>query len=124
MFTPSPRCHCRATNQPELRHSVLGKTSDRENIERQSWRIGVGIMPAILLVAALRFTAMRYVVQEALVVLFLVAASTGTILVLAVAFVLVREGIRRTVLWMKIGLVRLARDSCHQSMENEKGTAR
>lgn len=81
-------------------------------------------MPAILLVAALRFTAMRYVVQEALVVLFLVAVSTGTILVLAVAFVLVREGIRRTVLWMKIGLVRLARDSCHQSMENEKGTAR
>jgi hypothetical protein len=87
---------------------MLGKTSDRKNIERQSWRIDVGIMPAILLVTALMFKAKRYVVQEALVVLFLVAVSTGTILVLGVAFLLFQEGIRRTVQWTKIGLIRLA----------------
>ncbi len=88
---------------------MLGKASRRESIGKQCWRIGVRNMPGIVLVAALGFTAKRYVVQEALVVLFLVAVSTGTILVLAIAFLLFQEGIRRTVQWTKIGLILLAR---------------
>jgi hypothetical protein len=87
---------------------MLEKTSQRESVGNHRWRIGVRIMLAALLVAACRFAARRYVVQETLVVLFLVAVSTGTILVLAAAFILIQEGIRRTIQWTKIGLVRLA----------------
>ena len=47
------------------------------------------------------------VVQEILVVLFLVAALITTVFVIAVAFILFPEGIRRAVLWTKIELIRL-----------------
>jgi uncharacterized membrane protein len=83
-----------------------GKKSHRKSIRKQRWRIGVRIMPPILLVAVLRSAAKLYIVREFLAVLFLVAVSTGTILVLAVAFLLFQEGIQRTVQWTKIGLVR------------------
>jgi hypothetical protein len=49
-----------------------------------------------------------YMVEEFLVVLFLLAVSTATILVFAVAFILFQEGIRRAVLWLKTGVMRLA----------------
>jgi hypothetical protein len=108
IFRHFPWSHRRARKQPNLRQSMLGKRSHRESIGRQSWRIVVRIMPVILLVAALMFTGKKYVVEETLVVLFLVAVSTGTILVIAVAFLLLQEGIRRAVQWTKIGLVRPA----------------
>jgi hypothetical protein len=49
-----------------------------------------------------------YTVQEFLAVLLLLAISTATILVFAVAFILFQEGIRRAVLWVKTGVIRLA----------------
>jgi hypothetical protein len=49
-----------------------------------------------------------YTVQEFLVVLFLLAVSTATILVFAVACILFQEGIRRAILWAKTGVMRLA----------------
>jgi hypothetical protein len=60
-------------------------------------------MLALLLVAAMWFLTKIYVVQEVLVVLFLLAASMVTILVLAVVFILFQEGIRRAALWARTG---------------------
>jgi len=71
-------------------------------------------MLALFLVAAMRYATKLYVVQEILVVLFVVATSTSTILVLAVAFILLQGGIRRTALWSKIGLTRLANLSAQE----------
>jgi hypothetical protein len=86
---------------------MLGR-SHRKSIGKQRWRIGVRIMPAVLLVAVLRSAAKQYLVREFLVVLLLLAVSTATILILAVGFTLFQEGIRQTLLWTKIGLIRLA----------------
>jgi hypothetical protein len=68
----------------------------------------VRIMLALLLVATMAFTMKLYMVQEILVLLLVLAVSTVTIFVFAVAFILLQEGIRRAVLWAKIGVVRLA----------------
>jgi hypothetical protein len=73
-----------------------------------SW-LGARIMLAILLLAAWQFAIRFYLTQEIFVVLLLVALSMMVILVIAVAFVLFQEGIRRAILWGKIGFVRLAR---------------
>lgn len=59
-------------------------------------------------VTATGFAMNFYTVQEFLVVLFLLAVSTATILVIAVAFILFQEGIRWAVLWAKTGVIRLA----------------
>jgi hypothetical protein len=49
-----------------------------------------------------------YTVEEFLVVLLLLAVSTATILIFAVAFILFQEGIRRAVLSGRTGVKRLA----------------
>jgi uncharacterized membrane protein len=87
---------------------MLEKRSYRESIGKKSWRIGVWMLLAILVAAVMRPAAKVYLVQEALAVLLLAAVSSGTILVLGVAFVLIQEGIRRTVQWMKLGYIWLA----------------
>jgi len=58
------------------------------------------------LVAAIKYATQLYIVQEVLVVLFLVSFLTMTLLVLTVALILVREGIRRTAFWAKTSLIR------------------
>jgi hypothetical protein len=83
--------------------------SYRESIGiRRFLGIGVRIMLALLLVAAMGFLMKLYVVQEILAVLLLLAVPTVTILVFGVAFILVQEGVRRAVLWTRTGIVRLA----------------
>jgi hypothetical protein len=62
--------------------------SCRETTGTQTRAIGVGIAPALLLIAAM---TELHIVKEILVVLFLVAFSTVTILVLAVAFISGRD---------------------------------
>jgi hypothetical protein len=59
-------------------------------------------------VTAIGFEMNFYTVQEFLVVLLVLAVSTATILVFAVAFILFQEGIRRAVLLAKTGFIRLA----------------
>jgi hypothetical protein len=49
-----------------------------------------------------------YTVQEFLAVLLLLAVLMGTILVFAVVFILLQEGIRRAIFWAKTGAIRLA----------------
>jgi hypothetical protein len=91
-----------------LSDSMPDRKSYQQSIGAQTRRIGVCITLALLLVAAVRFLTKLYIVQEILVVLFLLAISTVTILTFAVAFMLLQEGIRRAALWTKIGLIRLA----------------
>jgi hypothetical protein len=91
-----------------LRDSMPERKSYQQSIGAQTWRIGVWITLALLVVAAVRALTKLYIVQEILVVLLLLAISTVTILTLAVALILLQEGIRRAALWTKIGLIRLA----------------
>jgi hypothetical protein len=72
-----------------------------------SW-LGARILLAALVLAAWQFAIKFYLTQEILVVLLLVALSMIIVLVIAVAFVLLREAIHRAFLWGKIGFVRLA----------------
>jgi hypothetical protein len=65
-------------------------------------------MLALLVIAAMRVLTNFYMVQEILVVLLLLAVLMVSILTLAVACILIHEGIRSAVLWAKIGLMRLA----------------
>lgn len=80
--------------------------SHHESTGKQIWRVGVCIVPVLLLVAAIRFLTKLYVVQEILVVLLLLAASTVTILAFAVAFISLHAGIHRAALWAKAGVLR------------------
>jgi len=87
---------------------MLEKRSDGAGIRTQSRRIGAWLLAAVSLVVVMRPATKVYLVQEALAVLLLVAVSTGTIFAFAVAFLLFREGIRRTIQWMKLGYIWLA----------------
>jgi len=85
----------------------LPQRSYRESTRKQECRIRARTMLALLFVAAMGFAMKLYLVQEILVVLLLLAVSTVTIFILAAAFILFQEGIRRTVLWTKAGVARL-----------------
>jgi hypothetical protein len=95
-------------NEPKLRDPLLEKRSNGAGIRTPSRRIGAWILAAVLLAAVMRPATKVYLVQEALAVFLLVAASTGTIFAFAVAFLLFREGIRRTIQSMKLGYIWLA----------------
>jgi hypothetical protein len=72
-----------------------------------NWHKYVGRFKNILaFVAATGFSMNLYSILEYLELLLLLAVTTATILVLAVAFVLLHEGIRRVVLWAKTGDMR------------------
>jgi hypothetical protein len=87
---------------------MLEKRSNGASIRTHSWRIGAWILATVLFVVVMRPATKVYLVQEALAVLLLVAVSTGTIFAFAVAFLLFREGIRRTIPSMKLGYIWLA----------------
>jgi hypothetical protein len=88
---------------------MLENRNDGTSIRTQSWRIGARILAAVLLVGVMLPATKVYLVQETLAVLLMIAVSTGTIFAFAVAFLLLREGIRRTIQWMKLGYIWLAR---------------
>jgi CBS domain containing-hemolysin-like protein len=75
----------------------------RESIREQTSQIGVRIMLAFLFVAAMGFAGKPYIMQEAIVVLLLLASLMAAILVLAIVFILFLEGISRAVLWKEKG---------------------
>ena len=58
-------------------------------------------MLAFLFVATVGFARKLYIMQEAIVVLLLLAGLMAAILVLATVFTLFLEGISRAVLWKK-----------------------
>jgi hypothetical protein len=65
-------------------------------------------MLAFLFVAVMGFAGKPYIMQEAIVVLLLLASLMAAILVLAIVFILFLEGISRAVLWKKRAVVTLA----------------
>jgi hypothetical protein len=65
-------------------------------------------MLPFLFVAAMGFGGKPYIMQEAIVVLLLLASLMAAILVLAIVFILFLEGISRAVLWKKRAVVSLA----------------
>ncbi len=77
----------------------------RESIREQTLQIGVRIMLAFLFVVAMGFAGKAYIMQEAIVVLLLLASLMAAILVLAIVFILFLEGISRAVLWKKRAVV-------------------
>jgi len=87
---------------------MLEKRSNGASIRTHGWRIGAWILATVLFVVVMRPATKVYLVEEALAVLLLIAVSTGTIFGFAVAFLLLQEGIRRTIQWMKPGYIRLA----------------
>jgi len=80
---------------------MLDRRGYRESIGKQNGKIGVRILLALPLVAAMGFAIKLYIVQEILVVLILLAVSTVTILTLAVAFILIQAAVRWAVLCAK-----------------------
>jgi hypothetical protein len=66
-------------------------------------------MLALLFVATMGFARKLYIMQEAIVVLLLLAVLTAAILVLSVVFILFLEGISWAVLWRKTGITHLSR---------------
>ena len=96
-------------HEADLKDDMPSIRSYLESVERQTLGIGVRIMLALLLVAAMGFVGKLYVVQEILVVLLLLAIPTVTVFVFVVAFILLQEGVRRAVLWAKSGVLRVVR---------------
>ena len=79
---------------------------------RRRYRESIGaknrIMLAFLFVLAMGFAGKPYVMQEAIVVLLLLASLMAAFLVLAIVFILFLEGISRAVFWKKRAVVSLA----------------
>jgi hypothetical protein len=69
---------------------------------------GYSIMPAPLLLTAARLAVNLEMLRESLTVLLVIAVPTATILVLAIAFLLLKEGIRHAIRWAKTRYIRIA----------------
>jgi hypothetical protein len=71
--------------------------------------VGLGsILLALFLVTAMGFAMKLYLLQEILAVLFVLGILTVTILLIVVASILFREGIRHGIFWIKAKIGRLA----------------
>jgi hypothetical protein len=66
------------------------------------WKIGLTILFAISITAV---QLKLYSVEESILVLLFVAAAVVAVLLLLIAFVLLQEGVRRGLLWLKARFV-------------------
>ena len=66
------------------------------------WKIGLIILCAISITAV---QLKLYSVEESILVLLFVAAAVVAVLLLLIAFVLLQEGVRRGLLWLKARVV-------------------
>lgn len=87
--------------------------SYRTTVGRLTWQVGVAGVLALSLLATLALAKRVYMIQEALVGMLLIAISVAVVLFLLVSFVLFQAGIRRSFLWMKTGMARLAKLGHH-----------
>ena len=71
--------------------------------------MGVTVALAFSLLAVLALVKKVYMLEEALVVMLLVALSVAIILLFLVVFVLFQAGIRQAFLLLRTGIVRLTR---------------
>ena len=68
------------------------------------WKIGLAILSAIS-ITAVQLGLKLYSVEESILVLLFVAAAVVAVLLLLIAFVLLQEGVRRGLLWLKARFV-------------------
>src|SRR5277367_5316950 len=64
------------------------------------WKMGLAILFAIS-ITAVQLGLKMYSVEESILVLLFVAAAVVAVLLLLIAFVLLQEGVRRGLLWLK-----------------------
>jgi hypothetical protein len=86
----------------------------RTTVGRLIWQMGMALVFALSLFAALAVMKKVYMVQEALVVMFVTALLVAAILFLLVCFVLFQAAISRTILWTITVVPSLARFSHRQ----------
>jgi hypothetical protein len=97
-----------AKQAADWRDEMLDKNS-RTVVGRLIWQMGVTAALALSLLAVLALGKRVYMLEEALTVMLLIAISVAVILILLVVFVLFQAGIRQVFLWLRAGIVRLAR---------------
>jgi heme/copper-type cytochrome/quinol oxidase subunit 4 len=68
------------------------------------WKMGLAILLAIS-ITAVQLGLKMYSVEESILVLLFIAAAVVAVLLLLIAFVLLQEGVRRGLLWLKTRFV-------------------
>jgi len=68
------------------------------------WKLGLAIL-FVISITAVQFGLKMYSVEESILVLLFVAAAVVAVLLLLIAFVLLQEGVRRGLLWVKARVV-------------------
>jgi hypothetical protein len=68
------------------------------------WKMGLAVLFAIS-VTAMQLGLKMYSVEESILVLLFVAAAVVVVLLLLIAFVLLQEGVRRGLVWLKARVV-------------------
>jgi hypothetical protein len=91
------------------RRDEMSDGNYRTAVGRMIWRMGVAVVLALQLLAALALGKRFYMVQEVFVVMLLIAITVAALLLLLVAIVLFQEGMRRPALWMKSGMQRIVK---------------
>jgi hypothetical protein len=99
----------RAARQAADWRDEMAEKNYRKAVGRLIWQMGVIVALALSLLAVLALGKRVYMLQEALVVMLLIALSVAVILLFLVIFVLFQAGVRQAVLWLKTGIVRLSR---------------
>lgn len=80
------------------------------------WKMGLAILVAIS-ITAVQLGLKMYSVEESILVLLFVAAALVAVLLLLIAFVLLQEGVRRGLLWLKARFVpTMALSDRHEAM--------
>jgi uncharacterized membrane protein YesL len=86
----------------------------RNTAGRLIWQMGMVLVLALSLLAALAVMKRVYMVQEALIVMFVTALFVAAVLFLLVCFVLFQAGIRQAIQWTITVVPSLARFSHRQ----------
>ena len=68
------------------------------------WKMGLAILVAIS-ITAVQLGLKMYSLEDGILVLLFVAAAVVAVLLLLIAFVLLQEGVRRGLLWVKARVV-------------------
>lgn len=114
----SPASHtdpdCKAVKLAVDWCQVMQNKNFRTTVGRLLWQMGMALVLALSLLAALAVMKRVYMVQEAFVVMFVTALLVTAILFLLVCFVLFQAGIRQAILWTIAVIPSLARFSHRQ----------
>jgi hypothetical protein len=106
-FTTDPDC---GTGKPAANwRDLMPDETYRTTIGHFIWRRVVQVMLSLQVLVMLVLARRAYVVEEALAVMLVIAIAMAFLLLVVVAIVLIQALIRQGILWMTIGIVRLAK---------------